>query len=124
MYTLRGRPILRQKKEAPTSTGLPVSGGSNSPVVLMTIAFANVWTGFKINILEVRKYGLILSLIVCSKLILVDFYLYNFVIKTGLFLIGIVALAISYVYSKLEQELKLKENIDDIKDEGININDL
>lgn len=94
-------------------------------VVLMTIAFANVWIGFKINILEVRKYGLILSLIVCSKLILVDFYSYNFVIKTGLFLIiGIVALAISYVYSKLEQELKLKENIDDINDEGINISDL
>ena len=81
----------------------------------MIIAFANVWIGFKINIPEVRKYGLILSLIVCSKLIFVDFYSYNFIVKTGLFLvIGIVALIISYVYSKLEQELKNKDDLDDI----------
>ena len=84
-------------------------------ITLMIIAFANVWIGFKINIPEVRKYGLILSLIVCSKLIFIDFYSYNFIVKTGLFLvIGIVALIISYVYSKLEQELKNKDDLDDV----------
>lgn len=88
-------------------------------VLLMIIAFANVWIGFKLNDLELRKYGLILSLIVCAKLIFVDFYLFNFIIKTILFLIvGIVALIISYVYSKLEQELKTKEVNKDIENKN------
>lgn len=80
-------------------------------VVLMLFAFVNVWVGFKLNTLEVRKYGLILSLIVCAKLILIDFYSLDFMLKTGLFLIvGVVALVISYIYSKLEQELNNKNN--------------
>lgn len=87
-------------------------------VVLMIIAFANVWIGFKLDILEVRRYGLVLSLLVCAKVIFFDFYYYSFVIKTGLFLItGIVALLISYIYSKLEQELKIKSNSQDEESE-------
>lgn len=80
-------------------------------ISLMTLAFISVLIGLKLDILEVRKYGLILSFIVCAKLIFVDFYSVNFAIKTILFLVvGIVALVISYVYSKLEQELKNKKN--------------
>lgn len=86
-------------------------------ISLMILAFINVWLGFKLNILGVRRYGLILSLVVCAKLILVDLYTYNFVVKAGLFLvIGIVALTISYIYSKLEQELKNNENNNDNKE--------
>lgn len=82
-------------------------------ICLMIFAFINVWAGFKLNISEVRKYGLILSLLICAKLIIIDFYSYDFIVKTGLFLItGIVALVISYVYSKLEQELKNKDDLD------------
>lgn len=92
-------------------------------VILIFIAFINVWIGFKLNISEVRKYGLILSLIVCCKVILVDFYSYNFVVKAGLFLIiGIVAVTISYIYSKLERELKMKDN--NSTDDEYNIEDL
>lgn len=100
---------------------LNISSGINNLILsisLMIIAFINVWLGFKLNLLEVRRYGLILSLLVCAKLILVDFYSYDFIIKTGLFLVvGIVALIISYIYTKLEQDLKNNKDLDDINNE-------
>lgn len=76
-------------------------------IVLMVIAFANVWIGFVIRVLDLRRYGLILSLLICLKVILIDFYMLNFVMKTLLFLVvGIIALSISYIYSKLEKKLE------------------
>lgn len=79
-------------------------------IILMIIALGNVWVGFKADTVEIRRYGLILSLIVCAKLLLVDFYSFDFVMKAMLFLVvGVIALAISYIYSKLENELKNKK---------------
>lgn len=76
---------------------------------LMLVALGSVFLGFKINISKLRKYGLILSLITCAKLMLVDFYSFNFIIKTLVFMIvGIIALIISYTFSKLEKEYKNK----------------
>ena len=85
-------------------------------ISLMMFAFINVWIGFKLDKVEIRKYGLMLSLLVCAKLILIDFYSYEFIIKTALFLfVGILSLIISYIYSKLEQELKNKQSIESVE---------
>lgn len=79
-------------------------------IILMITALINVWLGFKVNNIEVRRYGLILSLIVCAKLLIIDFNSFDFAMKTILFLvIGLIALAISYIYSKLEDEIKNKK---------------
>lgn len=79
-------------------------------IILMIVALGNVWLGFKADTVEVRRYGLVLSLIVCVKLLIVDFYSFDFVMKTVLFLVvGVIALSISYIYSKLENELKNKK---------------
>ncbi|MGV8981922.1 hypothetical protein [Clostridium sp.] len=76
---------------------------------LMLVALGSVFLGFKINNPKLRKYGLILSLITCAKLMLVDFYSFSFIIKTLVFMIvGIIALVISYTFSKLEKEYKNK----------------
>jgi len=76
---------------------------------LMLVALGSVFLGFKINNSKLRKYGLILSLITCAKLMLVDFYSFSFIIKTLVFMIvGIIALIISYTFSKLEKEYKNK----------------
>lgn len=65
-------------------------------ITLMAAAFIYVWIGFKFNAIEVRRYGLILSLIVCGKLLIVDFYYFQSLMKSVLFLVvGIIALAIS-----------------------------
>ncbi|MBW9153074.1 DUF2339 domain-containing protein [Clostridium estertheticum] len=78
-------------------------------ISLMLVAFGSVFLGFKINNSQLRKYGLILSLITCAKLMLIDFYSFNFIIKTLVFMIvGIIALLISYTFSKLEKEHKNK----------------
>ncbi|MCB2300335.1 DUF2339 domain-containing protein [Clostridium tagluense] len=76
---------------------------------LMLVALGSVFLGFKIKNSNLRKYGLILSLITCAKLMLVDFYSFNFIIKTLVFMIvGVIALIISYKFSKLEKEHKNK----------------
>lgn len=76
-------------------------------IILMIIALLNVWLGFKVNNIGLRRYGLVLSLIVCGKLLLLDLISFNFAVKTVLFLvIGVIALAISYIYTKLENDLK------------------
>lgn len=78
-------------------------------ISLMIVALGSVFIGFKINNSKLRKYGLILSLITCVKLMLVDFYSFDFIIKTLVFLVvGIIALIISYTFSKLENEHKNK----------------
>ncbi|MGH4137926.1 DUF2339 domain-containing protein [Clostridium sp.] len=74
---------------------------------LMLVALGSVFLGFKINNSKLRKYGLMLSLITCAKLMLVDFYSFSFIIKTIVFMIvGIIALIISYTFSKLEKDYK------------------
>jgi hypothetical protein len=76
---------------------------------LMLVALASVFLGFKVKNSVLRKYGLILSLITCVKLMLVDFYSFDFIIKTLVFMIvGVIALIISYTFSKLEKEYKNK----------------
>ena len=76
---------------------------------LMLVALGSVFLGFKVNNSKLRKYGLILSLVTCAKLMLVDFYSFSFIIKTLVFMIvGIIALIISYTFSKLEKEYKNK----------------
>lgn len=83
-------------------------------IILILFAFINVYIGFRKNISEVRKYGLILSLIICAKLVFIDSYSYDFIIKAVVFLmVGIVVLSISYIYNKLEQEANNKNKIDD-----------
>lgn len=78
-------------------------------ISLMIVALGSVFIGFKLNNPKLRKYGLILSLITCVKLMLVDFYSFDFIIKTLVFLVvGIIALIISYTFSKLENEYKNK----------------
>jgi hypothetical protein len=76
---------------------------------LMLVALGSVFLGFKVKNSILRKYGLILSLITCVKLMLVDFYSFEFIIKTLVFMIvGVIALIISYTFSKLEKEYKNK----------------
>lgn len=78
-------------------------------ISLMIVALGSVFIGFKLNNSKLRKYGLILSLITCAKLMLVDFYSFDFIIKTLVFLVvGIIALIISYTFSKLENVYKNK----------------
>ena len=78
---------------------------------LITFASINIVCGFKFDKPEIRKYGLILSLLVCAKLLIVDFYNYEFIIRAIVFfVVGVAILAISYIYSKLEQDLKNRLN--------------
>lgn len=78
-------------------------------VSLMVVALGSVFIGFKANNSKLRKYGLFLSLITCLKLMLVDFYSFDFIIKTLVFMVvGVIALIISYTFSKLENEYKNK----------------
>lgn len=79
-------------------------------ILFMLVALLSVWYGFKVNELKLRKYGLGLAFVTCGKIILVDFYSFNFITKTLVFLIvGLIALGISYTYSKLEKEHQNKE---------------
>lgn len=81
--------------------------GMVSSILLISLALLSICFGFKYRVKQLRLYGLLLSLIVCAKLTFIDFYYLEFMAKTLLFLIvGIIALVISYIYNKLESELK------------------
>lgn len=74
-------------------------------ILLMMLSLACIWAGFKIKIKNIRKYGLILALLTCGKVVFVDLYIRNFIIKTILFLLtGCIALLISYAYTKIEKK--------------------
>ena len=81
---------------------------SNQPILnsvfLMIIALVCVGIGFGAHEKKMRIYGLVLSLLVCAKLALYDFFGAATIQKTIVFLVvGIIALAIAAVYMILEK---------------------
>lgn len=82
-----------------------ITGSIITNVLLMVLSFVCIWIGFKLKIKKLRKYGLIISLLTCAKVILIDSYVSNFIMKTIVFLLmGCIALVISYLYSKIEKK--------------------
>lgn len=81
-------------------------------ILLMLIAIASVSVGFILKIKGVRIYGLCMSFFVCAKLLLVDFSDAQSVDRVISFLVvGVIALAISYLYMRIERSLAEKENL-------------
>ncbi len=81
-------------------------------ILLMMIAVASVAVGFWLKIKSVRIYGLCMSLFVCVKLLLVDFADAQSADRVISFLVvGVIALAISYIYMRIERSLAEKENL-------------
>ena len=81
-------------------TGYPIVNS----ILLMVIALGCVGAGFIIKRKSVRIYGLVLSLMVCGKLVLYDFMGVNALQKTILFFaVGILALVIAGIYMVLER---------------------
>ena len=82
---------------------------TNQPIItsvlLMLIALVSVGIGFAVREKRVRVYGLVLSLLVCGKLAIYDFFSAPILQKTIVFLIvGMIALAIATVYMVLEKK--------------------
>jgi hypothetical protein len=83
-------------------------------ILLMILAFINVYIGLKLRIKEMRKYGLMLACMVCLKLIFIDLYSFDFMVKAALFMvIGIIALSVSYMYNKLDIEDEIEEDYEE-----------
>ncbi|MBQ8198100.1 MAG: DUF2339 domain-containing protein [Lachnospiraceae bacterium] len=81
-------------------------------ILLMIIAIASVGAGFLLKVKSVRIYGLCMSLFVCGKLLLVDFADAQSADRVISFLVvGVIALAISYLYMRIERSLAEKENL-------------
>jgi hypothetical protein len=81
-------------------------------ILLMMIAIASVGVGFWFKVKSVRIYGLCMSLFVCAKLLLVDFADAQSADRVISFLVvGVIALAISYLYMRIERSLAEKENL-------------
>ncbi|MBO5241065.1 MAG: DUF2339 domain-containing protein [Lachnospiraceae bacterium] len=81
-------------------------------ILLMIIAIASVGVGFWFKVKSVRVYGLCMSLFVCAKLLLVDFADAQSADRVISFLVvGVIALAISYLYMRIERSLAEKENL-------------
>lgn len=80
-------------------------------ILLMAVALIGVGIGFVIQKKSVRIYGLVLSLVICAKLVLYDFMGANVLQKTILFfVVGVIALMIATIYMLLEhgQEKKYR----------------
>ncbi len=82
---------------------------TNMPVInsalLMIIALICVGLGFAEREKSVRVYGLVLSLLVCGKLALYDFFGTPTLQKTFVFLVvGVIALVIATIYMVLEKK--------------------
>ena len=72
-------------------------------ILLMLLALVCVGMGFAIKKKSLRIYGLVLSLVICAKLILYDFIGVNILQKTILFfVVGLLALMIAAIYMILE----------------------
>lgn len=79
-------------------------------VLLMIIALVCVGGGFIMDRKSLRIYGLVLSLFVCGKLVLYDFFKAPTIQKTILFfVVGIIALSIAAIYIVLEKRATEKE---------------
>jgi hypothetical protein len=90
-------------------------GGIYLSGIWMIIALISVVLGFAANQVSIRVYGLVLALLVCGKIILMDFAYFNSLQKTVLyFVIGIIALTISGIYFLLER--KESKELHDTKD--------
>lgn len=78
-------------------------------ILLMVVALVCVCIGFLCKELVTRIYGLILSLLVCAKIVLYDYFDIPVLQKTILFfVVGIVALAIAAIYMILEKKTQGK----------------
>ena len=94
-------------------TYFSLTGHYESPVIvsilLMTIALGCVGIGFKQQDRVERICGLVMAIFVCLKLVLYDFREVEVMYRMLLFLaVGVIALAISYIYVKLEKKEELK----------------
>lgn len=73
-------------------------------ILLMVIALVCVGTGFVTKDKVVRIYGLVLSLLVCGKIVLYDYVGVSMLQKTVLFFtVGVIALIIAGIYIILEK---------------------
>jgi len=82
-------------------TGLPIVNS----ILLMLIALVCVGMGFAVKKKSIRIYGLVLSLIVCGKIVLYDYWGAATLQKTILFFaVGVIALVISGIYIILEKK--------------------
>ncbi|MCM1089620.1 MAG: hypothetical protein NC413_02155 [Muribaculum sp.] len=89
-----------------TYMGVIVRGSSSiiNSILLMLTALVCVGMGFSINKRSVRIYGLVLSLLVCVKIVLYDFMEAAILQRTILFfVVGVLALVISAIYMILER---------------------
>ena len=79
-------------------------------MLLMCIALGCVGAGFYIRKKVLRVYGLVLSLIICAKLVLYDFAGSNTAMRTIMFfVVGVLALIIASIYIVLEKKQEKKE---------------
>lgn len=79
-------------------------------IVLMLLGIASVAIGFFFKQKGVRIYGLCLAFFVCFKLLLVDFRGQQSSDRVLLFFfVGILAMAISYLYMRIERNLRKEE---------------
>ena len=88
-------------------------------ILLMLLALGCVAAGFAIKKKSVRIYGLVLSLVICGKLVLYDFMGANILQKTILFFaVGLLALVIAAIYMILERnQEKRNENRNENRNE-------
>lgn len=94
-------------------TGYPIVNS----ILLMTVALGCVGAGFAIRKKAVRIYGLVLSLVVCAKLVLYDFMGVNPLQRTILFFaVGVLALMIAGIYMVLERnrEKQNKQEVNEV----------
>ncbi|MCH5343586.1 MAG: DUF2339 domain-containing protein [Acetatifactor sp.] len=83
---------------------LPTSETIVASILLMVIALVCVGVGFTRRHKPIRIYGLVLSLVVCGKLVLYDFLEVPILQKTILFfVVGVMALIIAGIYIILEK---------------------
>ena len=75
-------------------------------IIIMLIAIGAVAVGFAIREKGLRITGLVLTLIVCAKIVVYDFAELENAEKMILFLVtGLIALAISGIYIALEKKI-------------------
>lgn len=74
-------------------------------IFLMLIALISVGMGFAQHRKDIRIYGLVLSLLVCGKIVLYDYWGIPTLQKTTLFfVVGVIALIIAGIYIVLEKK--------------------
>jgi len=89
---------------------------TNMPIVtsimLMIVALFCVAGGLVAREKKVRVYGLVLSLVVCAKIVLYDFFgAPTFQRTLVLFVVGCIALIISTVYMVLGKRFDLSDSV-------------